>query len=128
MRDARNVRCFFYRVTCDSKCSSPRAEHKNMTRSFGHDQRLQDLHDSKDKEFVTMSNSRLQLSLSAKGLTNLAGLLNKSDPFAVVTVRGDSPDNPPVIVGQTEVYVFVLHAFSSQWRQRPARSTVPMSL
>jgi hypothetical protein len=52
----------------------------------------------------TMSNStRLQLSLSAKGLHNLAGLLNTSDPFAVVTVRGDNPNNPPVIVGQTEV-------------------------
>ena len=55
----------------------------------------------------TMSTSRLQLSLNAKGLTNLAGMriLNTSDPFAVVTVRGDSPNNPPVIVGQTEVYV-----------------------
>ena len=52
-----------------------------------------------------MSSSRLQLSLSAKGLTNLAGLriLNTSDPFAVVIVRGDSPDNHQVIAGQTEV-------------------------
>ena len=47
--------------------------------------------------------SRLQLSLSAKGLHNLAGILNKSDPFAVVTIRGDSQDNRPMIVGQTEV-------------------------
>jgi hypothetical protein len=51
----------------------------------------------------TMANNRLQLSLSATGLTNLAGILNTSDPLAVVTVRGDQPDNPPTIVGQTEV-------------------------
>ena len=51
-----------------------------------------------------MSNSsRLQLSLTGKGLHNLAGLLNKSDPFAVVTIRGDNPDNVPVIAGHTEV-------------------------
>ncbi len=52
-----------------------------------------------------LSNQRLQLSLNAKGLKNLAGVFNKSDPFAIVTVRGDAVDNPPVIVGQTEVYV-----------------------
>jgi hypothetical protein len=52
-----------------------------------------------------LSSQRLQLSLNAKGLKNLAGVFNKSDPFAVVTVRGDEVDNPPVIVGQTEVYV-----------------------
>ncbi len=46
---------------------------------------------------------RLQLSLTAKNLTNLSGLLGKSDPFAVVTVRGDNPDNRPVVVGQTDV-------------------------
>jgi hypothetical protein len=50
-----------------------------------------------------MSSNRLQLSLSANGLSNLAGILATSDPFTVVTVRGDSPDNPPQIVGQTEV-------------------------
>mmetsp|Transcript_1319 Transcript_1319/g.2161 ORF Transcript_1319/g.2161 Transcript_1319/m.2161 type:complete len:604 (-) Transcript_1319:52-1863(-) len=50
-----------------------------------------------------MTNNRLQLSLSALGLSNLAGILQTSDPFTVVTVRGDSPDNPPQIVGQTEV-------------------------
>jgi len=60
-----------------------------------------------------MSNtSRLQLSLSAKSLTNLAGILNTSDPFAVITVRGDSQDNPPVIVGQTEV---VYNSLKPQW-------------
>jgi len=47
--------------------------------------------------------TRLQLSLNAKGLKNLSGLLNKSDPFAVVTVRGDHKDNTPEIVGRTEV-------------------------
>jgi hypothetical protein len=77
-----------------------------MTRGFEIFQmwkpRLIDLH---QQEEFAMSNSRLQLSLSAKGLTNLAGMLNTSDPFAVVMVRGDSPDNPPVLVGQTEVYV-----------------------
>lgn len=39
--------------------------------------------------------SRLQLSLSAKDLKNLSGFMNMSDPFAVVTVRGDNPDNVP---------------------------------
>ena len=47
--------------------------------------------------------SRLQLSLSAKHLKNLSGFMNKSDPFAVVTVRGDNPDNEPYVSGQTEV-------------------------
>jgi len=59
-----------------------------------------------------MSNSRLQLCLSGKGLSNLAGMLNKSDPFAVVTIRGDSPDNPPTIIGQTEV---VYNNLNPQW-------------
>jgi hypothetical protein len=44
--------------------------------------------------------------LSAKGLKNLGGMLSgKSDPFAVVTVRGDNPNNKPLVVGQTDVYV-----------------------
>jgi hypothetical protein len=47
--------------------------------------------------------SRLQLSLFAKDLKNLSGFLQKSDPFAVVTVRGDNPDNAPYVAGQTEV-------------------------
>jgi hypothetical protein len=47
--------------------------------------------------------TRLQLSLSAKGLKNLSGLMQKSDPFAVVTVRGDNPDNKPEVVGRTDV-------------------------
>jgi hypothetical protein len=47
--------------------------------------------------------SRLQLSLNAKGLKNLSGILNLSDPFAVVTVRGDNPDNKPEVVGRTDV-------------------------
>mmetsp|Transcript_17172 Transcript_17172/g.25380 ORF Transcript_17172/g.25380 Transcript_17172/m.25380 type:complete len:602 (-) Transcript_17172:792-2597(-) len=55
---------------------------------------------------------RLQLSLSAKGLSNLSGAFNKSDPFAVVTVRGESADKPPVIVGQTEV---VYNNLQPQW-------------
>lgn len=49
--------------------------------------------------------TRLQLSLSAKGLKNLSGIMQKSDPFAVVTVRGDNPDNRPEVVGRTDVYV-----------------------
>jgi hypothetical protein len=52
-----------------------------------------------------MSTSRLQLHLSAKNLKNLGGLMGKSDPFVVVTVRGDNPNNKPVVVGQTDVYV-----------------------
>jgi hypothetical protein len=53
-----------------------------------------------------MSTCRLQLHLRAKELKNLQkSLLSKSqsNPFAVVTVRGDSPDNNPQIIGQTEV-------------------------
>jgi hypothetical protein len=49
--------------------------------------------------------SRLQLHLSAKDLKNLAGLRGKSDPFTVVTVRGDNPNNDPTVAGQTDVYV-----------------------
>jgi hypothetical protein len=47
--------------------------------------------------------SRLQLHLSAKDLKNLSGLMGMSDPFAVVTVRGDNPNNNPAVVGQTDV-------------------------
>lgn len=51
-----------------------------------------------------MSTIRLQIHLSAKKLKNLAGPFGgKSDPFAVVTVRGDNPNNKPVVVGQTDV-------------------------
>lgn len=51
-----------------------------------------------------MSTIRLQLHLSAKDLKNIGGLLGgKSDPFAVVTVRGDNANNKPVVVGQTDV-------------------------
>ena len=50
--------------------------------------------------------TRLQLHLSAKNLKNLGGLFSgKSDPFAVVTMRGDNANNKPVVVGQTDVYV-----------------------
>jgi hypothetical protein len=53
---------------------------------------------------LTMT-SRLHLHLSAKDLKNLSGFMGKgkADPFAVVTVRGDSQDNPPIVVGQTDV-------------------------
>lgn len=48
--------------------------------------------------------TRLQLHLSAKDLKNLGGFLSgRSDPFAVVTVRGDNPNNKPQVVGQTDV-------------------------
>ena len=48
--------------------------------------------------------TRLQVHLSAKGLKNLGGLLSGvSNPFAVITVRGDSPDNAPQVLGQTDV-------------------------
>jgi len=53
--------------------------------------------------------SRLQLHLSAKDLKRKSGMLGMSsklsDPFAVVTVRGDNENNTPQIIGQTEVYV-----------------------
>jgi hypothetical protein len=51
--------------------------------------------------------TRLQLHLSAKNLKNLKGFMGTSDPFAVVTVRGDNENNSPHIVGQTEVYVLI---------------------
>lgn len=55
------------------------------------------------------STTRLQLHLSAKNLKNLGGgrslFGGTSDPFAVVTVRGDNSQNKPVVVGQTDVYV-----------------------
>ena len=34
--------------------------------------------------------------------------MGKSDPFAVVTMRGDNANNKPVVVGQTDVYVVCL--------------------
>ena len=54
------------------------------------------------KKYRSMA-TRLQLSLSAKALKNLAGLMSISDPFAVVTVRGDNPDNRPEVVGRTDM-------------------------
>jgi len=50
-----------------------------------------------------MSASRLQLSLSGKGLKNLSSFFDLSDPFAVVTTRGEEKDNKPEIIGRTEV-------------------------
>ena len=58
-----------------------------------------------------MSTIRMQLHLSAKALKNLGGLIGKSDPFAVVTVRGDDPNNKPVVVGQTDVYVDIYRVY-----------------
>lgn len=46
---------------------------------------------------------RLQVHLNAKDLKNVSGLLGVSDPFCIVVARGDNPDNPPDIVGNTEV-------------------------
>jgi hypothetical protein len=50
-----------------------------------------------------MSTARLQLSLSATNLKNLSSFFDLSDPFAVVTLRGDSKDNKPEIIGRTDV-------------------------
>lgn len=52
-----------------------------------------------------MATTRLQVSLSAKGLKNTSGFLQTSDPFAIVSVRGDDPDNAPLIAGHTNVWV-----------------------
>lgn len=52
---------------------------------------------------ITMSTARLQLSLSATNLKNLSSFFDLSDPFAVVTLRGDSKDNKPEIIGRTDV-------------------------
>jgi hypothetical protein len=57
---------------------------------------------------MSSPNTRLQIHLSAKDLKNLSSNLfgsGKSDPFAVVTIRGDSVDNAPTILGATDVYV-----------------------
>ena len=58
---------------------------------------------------MSSTTTRLQLHLSAKNLKNLGGgrslFGGTSDPFAVVTVRGDNSQNKPVVVGQTDVYV-----------------------
>ena len=60
--------------------------------------------------------TRLQLHLSAKNLKNLGGFLGgKSDPFAVVTMRGDNANNKPVVVGQTDVYVQKTLCIVSNW-------------
>ncbi|KAL7560832.1 hypothetical protein ACA910_013268 [Epithemia clementina (nom. ined.)] len=58
--------------------------------------------------------SRLQLHLSARDLKNIAGLMGVSDPFAVVTVRGDSENNKPRVVGQTDV---VFNNLNPSWSQ-----------
>jgi hypothetical protein len=47
--------------------------------------------------------SRLQVHISAKNLKNIAGFRGVSDPFAVVTVRGDDVNNRPRVIGQTDV-------------------------
>ena len=47
--------------------------------------------------------TRLQVHLSAKDLKNISGLMGVSDPFAIVTVRGDDVNNAPRVVGQTDV-------------------------
>eukprot|EP00537_Pseudo-nitzschia_pungens_P001137 CAMPEP_0172367806 /NCGR_PEP_ID=MMETSP1060-20121228/23762_1 /TAXON_ID=37318 /ORGANISM="Pseudo-nitzschia pungens, Strain cf. cingulata" /LENGTH=635 /DNA_ID=CAMNT_0013092179 /DNA_START=237 /DNA_END=2144 /DNA_ORIENTATION=- len=59
-----------------------------------------------------MATARLQVSLSGEGLKNLSGMMGKSDPFAVVTRRGDHQDNTPEIVGRTEV---VFNNLSPEW-------------
>jgi len=47
--------------------------------------------------------TRLQVSLSAKHLKN-SGMMSTSDPFAIVTIRGDDPDkNSPMVAGFTNV-------------------------
>lgn len=64
-----------------------------------------------DQKSMSSTTTRLQLHLSAKNLKNLGGggaralFGGTSDPFAVVTVRGDNSQNKPVVVGQTDVYV-----------------------
>mmetsp|Transcript_21174 Transcript_21174/g.60443 ORF Transcript_21174/g.60443 Transcript_21174/m.60443 type:complete len:609 (-) Transcript_21174:327-2153(-) len=59
-----------------------------------------------------MATTKLQLSLSARDLKNLSGMLAKSDPFAVVTFRGDDPENRPQVVGRTDV---VFNNLNPQW-------------
>mmetsp|Transcript_18886 Transcript_18886/g.38763 ORF Transcript_18886/g.38763 Transcript_18886/m.38763 type:complete len:638 (-) Transcript_18886:449-2362(-) len=59
-----------------------------------------------------MSTARLQLSLSGKDLKNLSGLFDTSDPFAVVTLRGDNKDNKPTIIGRTDV---VFNNLNPEW-------------
>uniref|UniRef100_A0A6U3CEQ1 C2 domain-containing protein n=1 Tax=Entomoneis paludosa TaxID=265537 RepID=A0A6U3CEQ1_9STRA len=56
--------------------------------------------------------SRLQLHLSARDLKNIAGLMGVSDPFCVITIRGDSENNQPQVIGQTDV---VFNNLSPSW-------------
>jgi hypothetical protein len=59
---------------------------------------------SEDRESFNPATTRLQISLSAKSLKNIGGIMQKSDPFAIVTARGDNPNNStPRIVGRTNV-------------------------
>ena len=53
---------------------------------------------------------KLELSLRAKNLQNVAGVLKgTSDPFAVVTKIAMGSNEKPEVLGQTEVYVYMLN-------------------
>ena len=48
--------------------------------------------------------ARVQISLYAQGLKNVAGLgKGTSDPYAVVTLIASDPHDKPKVLGQTEV-------------------------
>lgn len=67
----------------------------------------------------------LQLHLSANNLKNSGGFFGgKSDPFAVVAIRGDNENNKAVLVGQTDVYVIYFCALCYSLLYLPSANTI----
>ncbi|KAL7488335.1 hypothetical protein ACHAW6_013919 [Cyclotella cf. meneghiniana] len=60
-----------------------------------------------------MTTEKLQLTLHASGLKNVAGAFKgTSDPFAIVTLLGSAPSEKPRVLGKTEV---IKNSLSPKW-------------
>merc|ERR1719491_281710 len=60
-----------------------------------------------------MAIERIQLTLSATGLKNVAGIgKGTSDPFAIVTLLATGPGAKPKVLGKTEV---IKNQLSPKW-------------
>ncbi|KAL7506970.1 hypothetical protein ACHAXN_004180 [Cyclotella atomus] len=60
-----------------------------------------------------MTAEKLQLTLHASGLKNVAGAFKgTSDPFAIVTILGSGPSEKPRVLGKTEV---IKNSLSPKW-------------
>eukprot|EP00804_Cyclotella_cryptica_P020314 CCRYP_014051-RA/>CCRYP_014051-RA protein AED:0.20 eAED:0.20 QI:170/1/1/1/0.44/0.4/10/3670/670 len=60
-----------------------------------------------------MTSEKLQLTLHASGLKNVAGAFKgTSDPFAIVTLLGSGPGEKPRVLGKTEV---IKNSLSPKW-------------